>query len=111
MTQQELEVIFAQRRADHEAKMRELQKQKNILKAEFKAGNRLLESLKQSTPHSILNNRKRVGFVLRHYLGKLVREFESKFYDTTQAVTNFNIEEDGTMTIHITIPLKQEQES
>ena len=47
MTQIELEGIFAQRRAEHEAKMRELQqqeaqiqKQRNILKAEYKAGNK-----------------------------------------------------------------------
>ena len=118
MTQQELEVIFAQRRADHEAKMRELQiqeaqiqKQRNILKAEYKAGNRLLESLKQSTPHSILNARKRVGYILRHKIGELLSEFAcKKHYDTTQAVTNFNIEENGTMTIHITIPAKEQDE-
>ena len=118
MTQQELEVIFAQRRAEHEAKMRELQlqeaqiqKQRNILKAEFKAGNKALDALKNGTPEScLLNHRKRVGYVLRHNVGKLVREFMSKFYDTAQAVTNFNIEEDGTMTIHITIPTKEQKD-
>ena len=118
MTQQELEVIFAQRREEHAAKMRELQiqeaqiqKQRNILKAEFKAGNKALDALKNGTPEScLLNNRKRVGFVLRHNLGKLVREFMSKFYDTAQAVTNFNIEENGTMTITITIPPKEQDD-
>lgn len=118
MTQIELEGIFAQRRAEHEAKMRELQlqeaqiqKQRNILKAEFKAGNKALDALRIGTPETqLLNHRKRVGFVLRHNLGKLVREFMSKFYDTAQAVTNFNIEEDGTMTIHITIPAKEQQD-
>lgn len=119
MTQIEIEAIQAQRRQEHEAKMQvlhaqevEIQKQKNILKAEFKAGNRLLESLKQSTPHSILNARKRVGYILRHKIGELLSEFAcKKHYDTAQAVTNFNIEENGTMTISITIPPKQEQES
>ena len=118
MTQQELEVIFAQRREEHQAKMRELQlqeaqiqKQRNILKAEYKAGNKALDALKTGTPEScLLNHRKRVGYVLRHNLGKLVREFMSKYYDTAQAVTNFNIEEDGTMTIHITIPAKEQDE-
>jgi hypothetical protein len=38
-----------------------------------------------------------------------VHEFESKYYDTEQAVTNFNIEENGTMTIHITIPAKEQE--
>ena len=33
----------------------------------------------------------------------------TKFYDTAQAVTNFNIEENGTMTIHITIPPKEQE--
>ena len=118
MTQQELEVIFAQRREDHQAKMRELQlqeaqiqKQRNILKAEYKAGNKALDALKNGTPETcLLNHRKHVGFVLRHNLGKLVREFMSKYYDTAQAVTNFNIEEDGTMTIHITIPTKEQKD-
>lgn len=118
MTQQELEVIFAKRREEHQAKMRELQlqeaqiqKQRNILKAEYKAGNKALDALKNGTPEScLLNNRKRVGYVLRHNLGKLVHEFESKYYDTEQAVTNFNIEENGTMTIHITIPAKEQDE-
>ena len=118
MTQQELEVIFAQRRAEHQAKMRELQlqeaqiqKQRNILKAEFKAGNKALDALRTGTPETqLLNHRKHVGFVLRHNLGKLVREFMSKYYDTAQAVTNFNIEEDGTMTIHITIPTKEQKD-
>lgn len=117
MTQQELEVIFAQRREEHQAKMRELQiqeaqiqKQRNILKAEYKAGNKALDALKNSTPEScLLNHRKRVGYVLRHNLVKLVREFMSKYYDTAQAVTNFNIEENGTMTIHITIPPKEQE--
>lgn len=117
MTQQELEVIFAKRREEHEAKMREihaqemqLQKQRNILKAEYKAGNKALDALKNGTPEScLLNHRKRVGFVLRHNIGKQVREFESKYYDTARAVTNFNIEEDGTMTIHITIPVKEQE--
>ena len=115
MTQQEIEAIQAQRRAEHEAKMQvlhaqevEIQKQKNILKAEYKAGNKALDALKNGTPEScLLNHRKRVGYVLRHNLGKLVREFMSKYYDTAQSVTNFNIEEDGTMTIHITIPAKE----
>ena len=118
MTQIELEGIFAQRRAEHEAKMRELQlqeaqiqKQRNILKAEFKACNKALDALRTGTPETqLLNHRKRVGFVLRHNLGKLVREFMSKFYDTAQAVTNFNIEEDGKMTIHITIPAKEQDD-
>ena len=118
MTQIELEGIFAQRREDHQAKMRELQlqeaqiqKQRNILKAEFKAGNKALDALKNGTPETqLINHRKRVGFVLRHNVGKLVREFMSKYYDTAQAVTNFNIEEDGTMTIHITIPTKEQEQ-
>lgn len=118
MTQLELEGIFAQRRAAHEAKMRELQiqeaqiqKQRNILKAEFKAGNKALDALRTGTPETqLLNHRKRVGYVLRHNLGKLIREFMSKFYDTANNTCNFNIEEDGTMTITITIPPKEENE-
>lgn len=118
MTHQEIEAIQAQRRAEHEAKMQvlhaqvmEIQKQKNILKAEYKAGNRVLESLKKPTPNSILNARKRIGYILRHKIDKLLNEFMcKKHYDTTAAVTNFNIEEDGTMNIHITVPLAQTNE-
>ena len=119
MTQQELEVIFAKRREEHEAKMREihaqemqLQKQRNILKAEYKADNKALDALKDGTPESCLfNHRKRVGYMLRYKIGKFLKEFTCRnLYDTTKAITNFNIEEDGSMTIHITIPVKEPDE-
>lgn len=118
MTHQEIEAIQAQRRAEHEAKMQvlhaqevEIQKQKNILKAEFKAGNKLLSALATPSANSILNARKRIGYILRHKINELLNEFMcKKHYDTKAAVTNFNIEEDGTMTIHITVPLAQTNE-
>lgn len=116
MTQQELESIFVRRRAAHKAKMRELQlqeeeiqKQRSILKQDYKEINKFLSLLATPSADSIRNDRKRVGYILRHKIGKLLNEFNyKKHYDTTQAVANFNINEDGTMTINVNIPLKQE---
>lgn len=118
MTQIEIEAIQAQRRVEHEAKMQvlhaqevEIQKQKNILKAEYKAGNKLLNQLVQPTPHSLLNNRKRIGFILRHKLLEFLSTFHCKrLYDATMASCNFNIDEDGTMVITIVVPVASPEE-
>ena len=116
MTQQELEVIFAQRREEHAAKMRELQlqeaqiqKQRNILKAEFKAGNKLLSALATPSANSIRNDRKRDGYKIQRIIHGMLEDFESKYHDPANAAIHFNIEEDGTMTIHITIPAKDQE--
>jgi hypothetical protein len=115
MTQIEIEAIQAQRRAEHEAKMQELhaqeveiQKQKNILKADFKAGNKLLSALATPSANSIRNDRKRDGYKIQRIIHGMLEDFESKYHDPAHAAIHFNVEDNGTLTLSIVIPSRDE---
>lgn len=116
MTQQEIEAIQAQRRAEHEAKMQvlhaqevEIQKQKNILKAEYKAGNKLLSTLVTPSANSIRNDIKRDGYKMRRIILGMLEDFESKHLDTINAAIQFNVEDNGILTLSIVIPSKEQE--
>lgn len=116
MTQLEIEALQAQRRAEHEAKMQvlhaqevEIQKQKNILKAEFKAGNKLLSALATPSANSIRNDRKRDGYKIQRIIHGMLEDFESKYHDPANAAIHFNVEDNGMLMVSIVIPAKEQE--
>ena len=107
------ESIMAKRREEHEAKMREiqlkeaeLQKQKNMLKAEFKAGNRALNQLcNHPTAKSIATQRKRNAYNIKRFIGGKLSEWECPYLNGAEAVVGFKIE-DGKIVLNVEVPFK-----
>ena len=107
------ESIMAKRREEHEAKMREiqlkeaeLQKQENMLKAEFKAGNRALNQLcNHPTAKSIANHRKQNAYNIKRYIGGKLSEWECPYLNCADAQVGFEIQEDK-LVYHIEVPFK-----
>ena len=107
------EIIMAKRREEHEARMREiqikeaeLQKQKNALKAEFKAGNRALNQLcNHPTAKSIAAHRKQNAYNIKRFIGGKFSEWKTAWLDMENAGIGFEMKEDC-IQFGITIPYK-----
>ena len=107
------ESIMAKRREEHEAKMREiqikeaeLQKQKNALKAECKAGNRALNQLcNHPTAKSIAAHRKQNAYNIKRFIGGKLSEWQCPYLNAAESVVGFEIKEDK-IVFNVEVPFK-----
>ena len=111
-----LEQIMAKRREAHEAKMQEIQlkeaelkKQKNRLKAEYRAGNRALnEALNKPTAHSIASHRLRDAHNIKRMIGAQLCQWKSQYLCADIAKIGFTMHDDR-IEFAFTVPFKDDK--
>ena len=112
-----LEQIMAKRREAHEAKMQEIQlkeaelkKERNRLKAEYRAGNRAInKALNKPTQHSIASHRKRDAYNIKRIFGAQLKEWKSQYLDMENIGFGFEIKDDC-IQFGITVPFYNPEE-
>lgn len=109
-----LEQIMAQRREEHEARMRdiqqqeaELKKKRNQLRHEFKVGNRAInDALNKPTEHSIASHRLQNAHNIKRIIERQIKQWSSPYIDTENAGIGFEMKDDC-IQFGITIRYKQ----
>ena len=109
------EEIMAKRREAHEAKMQEIQlkeaelkKERNRLKAEYRAGNRAInEALNKPTQHSIASHRLRDAHNLKRMIGANLCQWKSQYLCADIAKIGFTMHDDR-IEFAFTVPFRDE---
>lgn len=111
-TMQEFEQVFAQRKAEHKARVAELYRQIQEEKSSYHKVNDELNHIRcqtiKSDPKKV---RKHECYALQHYLGGVLNEWtKTKQLDAENGVVHFNCCADDAAVFTITIPIKQSGE-